>query len=82
MGLFMPKPSKRPPMPEIMTFTPPKKYIATVVKDDFYVDDFDTKVNEYIDDGYILMKREHYFVDNGKNGKMIFYAELEKIVFD
>ena len=78
----MPKLSKRPPMPEIMMLTPPKKYIGTIIKDDFYVNEFDEEVNDLIDEGYNLTKREHYFIENGENGKMILYAELEKVVVE
>lgn len=82
MALRIPKPSKRPPMPEAIILTPPKKYIATIIKDDFYVNEFDEEVNDLIDEGYNLTKREHYFIENGKNGKMILYAELEKVVVE
>ena len=79
MGLLIPKPSKRPRMPEAIMLTPPKKCIATVK--DRFEDNFDKRVNDLIDSGYILTKRE-LIIPNNEGEKTFFYAELEKICFD
>lgn len=56
----------------------PKKYIATIVKDDFHANEFDEEVNDLVDEGYNLTKHEHYFINDGEKYKIILYAELEK----
>ena len=68
------KPLKRP---EIIL--PPKKHIMTVAE--FYADNFDEKVNNLIDNGYTLIKRE-VIVPNNEREETYFYAELEKVVYD
>lgn len=75
----IPKPRKRPSMPGVMIVTPPKKHIATVA--DFFTDNFDEKVNNLIDNGYTLIKRELINPNNAKE-KTYFYAELEKIIVE
>lgn len=77
-----PKPSKRPPMPEIMTFKPPKKHIATVVEETFHATEFDKIINDFVDAGYILTKRERIILKYNDKDRLILYAELEKIVID
>ena len=59
-----------------------KKYIATIIKDDFHVNEFEMEVNDLVDEGYNLTKREHYFINDGEKYKIILYAELEKVVYD
>ena len=73
---------KRQPMTETTTFKPMKKHIATVILETFRATEFDKMINDFVDAGYALTKREKIILKYNDKDRLILYAELEKIIVD
>lgn len=81
--LKIPKPAETPEMPALKFFPiPTHKEIRTVIKyfdgAIYYDDDFDTDVNKLLEIGWELKRRDIITV----GGKVILYAELERVTND